>query len=147
MDQSPFPWIACFNSAGAKVHVDSDADQRELGWKCGSVFACKWTLVWFTYVSDVAQLGRGRLAEVDEVGCSAACQERPVRNELRSADVPLSSSGAFHTHRVQRGFWHRRQGCRQRALTPVSVKPKSSWTYFTVVGKRWGKDALALCKR
>lgn len=60
----------------------------------------------FTYVSDVAQIGRSRLAGGDEVGPSAARQERPCVTQgaqeshcphLRSADVLLSSSGAFHT--------------------------------------------------
>lgn len=58
----------------------------------------------FTYVSDVAQIGRSGLT--DEVGRSAARQERPCVTQgaqkshcphHRSADVLLSSSGAFHT--------------------------------------------------
>lgn len=61
---------------------------------------------------------------------------------LRGSDVLLSFYGAFHPDQVEgaahvrRSFKGRRQGCRQRALTAVSVKPEHCWTGFTVMGKR-----------
>lgn len=124
--------------------------ERELRWKCGSVFVCIYTLMRFTYVSGVdrtQQTSRGRGGWMFCRSCVTQRAQKSHCPHLRSADVLLSFSGEFHTHQVQRGFWRRRQGCRQRALTAVSVKPKSSWTYFTAVVKRWGKDALALCER
>ena len=66
------------------------------------------------------------------------------RLPLRSGDILLSFPGAFQTHQVQGAvhvrrssfcFIRRRQGCRQRALPAVSVKPESSWTGFTLGGQ------------
>ncbi|KAI9515082.1 hypothetical protein NQZ68_027948 [Dissostichus eleginoides] len=59
--------------------------------------------------------------------------------------APLVSSsvqGAVHVRRSSFCFIRRRQGCRQRALPAVSVKPESCWTGFTLGGKKAAGELL-----